>query len=275
MLENRRRWWREPLLHFVLLGGIAFFVHRAVRGPLPSKYVLPEDAPLQQIRQDWFSAKGSPPSPEQENALMDDWVEEEILYRRAIELGIDRNDTIVRRRLVQRMRFLLEDTHRIEAPNEAELERWLGEHPEKFASPAKLSFSQWFFSRGTRGAKLGTAARSAFEVLETDPEAAIDADPFFRGRELNEMTQQDIKHAFGSDFAASVADLPLGRWAGPLRSAYGLHLVRVSERLEPPAPGIEEVRDEVIRDWMEAERARRNEESIQALRARYSPPGER
>ena len=112
---------REPLLHFVVLGGFVFFAHRVLFGAQTSEHVASEDAPVEQIRQDWFAAKGAHPSAEEESALVQEWVEDEILYRRAIELGLDQNDTIVRRRLVQRMRFFLEDTYRIDPPTDAQL----------------------------------------------------------------------------------------------------------------------------------------------------------
>jgi hypothetical protein len=269
--EGRRRWWREPLLHFVVLGGLAFFAHRVLFGAPSSEYVAPEDAPIEQIREDWFSAKGARPSAEQEAALVQEWIEDEILYRRAIELGLDQNDTIVRRRMVQRMRFLLEDTSRIEPPTDAQLRAWLERHPRKFALPANSTFTHVFFSRGKRGAELGAAARSALVTLRSNPDATVDGDPFFRGNTFEDATPAEIQRAFGQAFAESIDDLPLGQWSGPVKSSYGLHLVFVSSRTSAEAPKLDTVRDKVEQDWLQSERARLNEEALTKLRARYAP----
>jgi peptidyl-prolyl cis-trans isomerase C len=261
---------REPLLHFVVLGGLAFLAHHFLFEAGPSRTLSPEDAPIEQLREDWFSAKGALPSEDQEAALVRDWLEEEILYRRAVELGLDQNDTIVRRRLVQRMRFLLEDTSRIDPPSEAQLQSWLDQNPGKYAESAKISFTQLFFSRGKRGTELARDARSALDLLQSDPDATVESDPFFRGRHFENATPDEIRRAFGADFAESLAGAPVGRWSGPVRSSYGLHLVRVNHRVPATTATLDEVRKKVETDWMAAERTRRNEEAMARLRARYS-----
>jgi len=255
----------------VVLGGVAFLAHRLVFGAPSSEYVVPANAPVEQLRQDWFAAKGVLPDPKQEAALVREWVDDEILYRRAIELGLDQNDTLVRRRLVQRMRFLLEDTYRIEPPSDAQLQARLEEHPERFAAPSRTSFEQLFFSRGKRGAELGAAARSALETLNEDPKAAVEADPFFRGSTFEELTPVEIERAFGREFAQSMENLPVGQWSGPVTSAYGLHLVYLKDRASAAAPKLDAVRDAVERDWLQSEQTRRNQEALARLRARYSP----
>ena len=271
MNEGRRAWWREPLVHFVVLGGLVFFAHRLLFGAPPSEYVAPEDAPVEQIRQDWFTAKGAHPSAEEESALVQEWVEDEILYRRAIELGLDQNDTIVRRRLVQRMRFFLEDTYRIEPPTDRELQAWLELHPHEFAMPPKASFTHRFFSRGKRGDELTADARSALETLRNDSTAAVEGDPFFRGSTFEDTTPAEIRRAFGREFEESIADLPLEQWMGPVKSSYGLHLVYVRNRTSAEVPKLETVREKVEQDWLQAERDRHNEEALAKLRARYAP----
>ena len=270
VLEHARAWLREPLVHFVLLGALVFVVHRAVFGGAPSSRVTRRDAPLEQLRQDWFAARGALPSAVEEATLVQEWMDEEVLYRRAIELGLDQNDTVVRRRLVQRMRFLIEDTHRIEPPTEDELESWLEEHPQRFADPPTISFTHRFFSRGKHGAELFAVARVALERMQDDPTAAIDDDPFFRGTDFEDVKPAEVERAFGAEFEEALVDLPLERWAGPVRSAYGLHLVHVSERAAPEAPTLATVREKVERDWMQAERDQRNRNALAKLRARYS-----
>jgi peptidyl-prolyl cis-trans isomerase C len=273
--ERRRTWWREPLLHFVFLGGLAFLAHRVLFGAPPSEYIASENAPVEQIRQDWFAAKGTLPDAQQEAALVQEWVEDEILYRRAIELGLDQNDTVVRRRLVQRMRFFIEDTSRIEPPTDTQLRAWLERHPDRFAMPAKTSFTHLFFSRGRRGPELGPSAVAALESLKRDPRAEVDSDRFFRGNAFEDATLMEIKRAFGAEFAESIEDVALGQWTGPLKSSYGLHLVFVNHRVAGAAPELDATREKVEQDWLQSERARRNREALAKLRARYAPEGQR
>jgi hypothetical protein len=271
-MNERRRWWREPLLHFLILGSLVFSAHHWLFGRSASDYVAPEDAPIAQLREDWRAARGELPSAEQEAALINEWIEEEVLYRRAVELGIDRNDTIVRRRLAQRMRFLLEDRYRLEPPSDAQLRTWLGDHPERFAEPGTTSFEHLFFSRSKRGAKLVDDAQATAEVLQSDPEAQVSGDPFFRGAAFEAATDAEIRRAFGRELAEAMADVPMGLWAGPLSSAYGLHLVLVTDRTTPPPPTLEAIRARVEEDWLRAERARMNAEALERLKARYAPP---
>jgi len=257
----------------VVLGGLAFLGHRALYGAPQSEAIAPKDAPIEQIRQDWLAAKGVLPSADQEAELIDEWVEDEALYRRALELGLDQNDTIVRRRLAQRMRFLLEDTSRIGAPSDAELRAWLQGHSAAFALPVQTTFEQLFFSRGNRGETLDDDARAALEVLRRDARSPVDGDPFFRGSTFEGYTPAGIQRAFGREFADAIDDVPLGQWWGPLTSSYGLHLVYVSHRSSAVVPELDAIRKDVERDWLENERARRNAEALAKLRSRYAPEG--
>ena len=268
--KDGKAWFREPLVHFVVLGALVFVAYRGLVGPNPTDHVTPEQAPVEQLRQDWFAAKGAFPTAEQEAALIQEWLDEEVLYRRAVELGLDQNDTVVRRRLVQRMRFLIEDTHRIEAPSDAELEAWLEAHPHRFASPAKVSFAHLFFSRGKHGTELDAVARAALAELHGDPAAAVDSDPFFRGAAFEEVALAEIERGFGVEFAKALVSLPVEQWTGPVRSAYGLHLVYIRTRDASEAPRLDTVREKVEQDWVQAERERHNDDALAKLRARYA-----
>ncbi len=270
--EARRRWWREPLLHFLILGALVFTAHHLLFGRSESEYVGPEDAPIEQIRKDSQVVRGRLPSAEEEAALVDEWIEEEVLYRRAVELGIDRNDTIVRRRLAQRMRFLLEDTALLEPPSDEQLRAWLEAHPARFAEAATTSFKHVFFSRSKRGPDLVADAEAALTQLRRDPETIAEGDPFFRGTTFAAASESDIRRAFGRDLTDALTELPVGRWSGPLSSAYGLHLVLVTDRTTRAPPALEEIRARVEEDWTRAERERLNEEALERLKARYAAP---
>ena len=170
------------------------------------------------------------------------------------------------------MRFLLEDTSRIEPPSDEQLRAWLEAHPERFAEAARTRFEQLFFSRSKRGVDLVADAEAALAELRRNPEAIVKGDPFFRGVRFEAATDADIRRAFGRELADALSELPVGRWSGPLSSAYGLHLVFVTNRTSPGPPAFTTIRALVEEDWTRAERERLNEEALERLKARYTPP---
>jgi peptidyl-prolyl cis-trans isomerase C len=140
-------WLREPVVHFVVLGAAVFVVYALFADTPPPHSLTADDAPIAQLRSDWQARTGAPPSTAEEQRLRANWLEEEALYRRALELGLDESDTIVRRRLVQRMRFLIEDTTPVAEPDDARLREWINAHPGQYIEPALLFLDHVFFSR--------------------------------------------------------------------------------------------------------------------------------
>ncbi len=264
-----RRVLREPLLHFVVLGTAVFLLYALARDSKRAP-ITEDDAPIEQLVGDWRARTGVAPTPAQQERLVREWMEEEALYRRALELGLDRRDTVVRRRLVQRMRFLIEDTAPVPEPDEAQLRAWIAAHPQDYAVPARVSFEHRFFSRGKRGADLAEDANTAARSLASRPEASVDADPFARGARLDDQTRAQVARSFGAAFADEVFELPVGPWAGPIESSYGLHVVRVtSRRAEAPA-SLDDVRKKAAADWAYAERQRLNRLALDRIVDRYA-----
>ncbi len=228
---SRRPLWREPLLHFLVIGA-ALYALDVARQPAAADDVAPivvlPSMPSEAARQ---------------------FVEEEALFREARRLGLDQGDLVVRRRLVQKMELLLEDLAAPSPPTDAELQAWLAAHPEKYRAPARVTIEHVYFSRDRRKDAAEADARAAL----ADPAAAA-GDPFLSGRRLEHRTEQDLARTFGADFAAAVVKLAPGAWAGPIASAYGRHLVRV-EAVAPAATArLEDVRPRVLADVVEARR---------------------
>lgn len=267
-----RRWFREPLLHFVVLGAVVFAVYAAVEDSSVEPLSL-DGAPVDELVRDWKARTGAEPTPAQRARLEREWIEEEALYRRARELGLDETDTVVRRRLVQRMRFLIEDTTPVPEPDDAALEAWVDSHASDYGQPVHLSFEHRFFSRGKRGAHLVADAEAAARKLTASPESPVAGDPFPRGELFQDQAPAAIVRTFGSAFADRIADLPIGRWSGPIESSFGLHVVRVTSRREPAPPSLEAVRERARADWMYAERQRLNEQAVDRIIERYGARG--
>jgi hypothetical protein len=272
--ESKPAWWREPLLHFLLLGAALFLLYRVLNGgesDAPREIVVTE-ARVQALAENFAKTWMRPPTPQELKGLVDDYVAEEVYYREAIAMGLDSDDTIIRRRLRQKMEFISEDVAAAVPPTEAQLHEYLANNAEKFLEPPRLTFQQVFFSTERRG----EAARADAERLLADlsagrgpamPQEA--GDPTLLPPAMEAADSQDIANSFGTDFASAVDDAPVGQWVGPVQSGFGLHLVRVDQREAGTAPTLEQIRPIVQREWEAAQRKSVNDAFLAKLLAKY------
>lgn len=270
-----RRWFREPLLHFFLLGALLFAGYGLLkprsRPPLTSRRIDITSGEVDQLAQVFERQWRRPPTPAEFRGLIDDRIREEVLYREAIAMGLDRDDVVIRRRLAQKFQFLSEDLAEAHVPTDAELERYLASHRERYAAPARLTFSQLYFSRARRGSRAQPDAVRALEALRAGrtPPPDLRGDPSLLQAEFVGMTLEEIGRAMGADFGAAVAQVSGLAWTGPLPSSYGWHVVKVERRVEATAPALATVRDAVRRDWDDEQRRSLNGELYRRLRERY------
>jgi hypothetical protein len=267
----------EPLVHFVVLGAVLFALSGALkRGPAPgakSNQIELTLGDLQQL-QIGFAAKWQrSPTSEEMVALVESRVREEILYREALALGLDRNDTIVKRRLAQKMEFLAEDVSALREPTPEELRAWFTTNTERFGVPARVSFRHLYFSPDRRGARASEDAERALARLAGKPEnwpgAAGLADPFMFQDYYGDRTAEQLAKEFGPDFAAGVFDLAPGTWQGPIESGYGPHLVFVESLTPGRVPAFEEVVPEVESAWKAEQQADASRKAYEEIRAKY------
>ena len=263
------RWLREPLVHFVLLGAVLFSVHQWVAPPRPTNRIVVSDAIVRGLRQEHLRQNGSLPTPQQEAALIQRFVDNEMLYREAVAQGLDRGDLIVRRRLVQKMEFVLEGEELIAEPTDAELQAYLDAHADRYAVAERVALTHVFVSTDQHGAAAARVAGDLRQQLAAGADPSALGDPFLRGRDFTLRTEQELAGIFGAPFAAQVMALPLGEWSAPVRSSYGLHLVRVTEHSAGRQPSLNEVRSAVIRDWQEERRTAASVAALARLRQRY------
>jgi len=263
------RWLREPLVHFVLLGGVLFAVHQSVAPPRATNRIIVSDAIVRGLRQEHLRQNGSLPTPAEEAALIQRFVDNEILYREAVAQGLDRGDLIVRRRLVQKMEFVLEGEEPIAEPADAELQAYLDAHVDRYAVAERVALTHIFVSTDQHGAAAERVAGDLRQQLAAGADPSALGDPFLRGRDFPLRTERDLAGIFGAPFAAQVMALPPGDWSAPLRSSYGLHLVRVTEHTAGRQPSLNEARSAVFRDWQEERRGVANVAALARLRQRY------
>jgi hypothetical protein len=185
-------------------------------------------------------------------------------------MGLDRNDTIIRRRLRQKMDFLTEDIAAMNEPTDADLASYLDEHAEDFLEGPWYSFQHIFLSDDRGG-----AAQSEAVALLATLNGSDDIDPASLGDRLmlpsvfDGESHRAVAALFGEEFAAGLDSLPVGVWAGPIRSGYGNHVVMIADRKPARIPPMEEVRELVRRELVNARRVETQRRAIAALRERY------
>jgi hypothetical protein len=271
-MTGLRKILREPLLHFLLLGAGLFVLFSLVGKPTEERpdQIVVSAAKVENLAELFRRTWRRPPTQQELDGLIADHVKEEILYREALALGLEEDDIVIRRRLRQKMEFVSEDVAPPAEPSEAELRRFLAEHADRFRAPWRVSFAQVYLSPDRRGANVRSDAERMLVALDTgkaDP--AGSGDPFLLEQDYRELSGQDVERLFGGPFAAQLAELPVGRWSGPVESGYGLHLVLVRDRTPARLPDLAEVRDAVTNEWRAVRQAEANRAFYEGLRARY------
>jgi hypothetical protein len=263
---------QEPLAHFLLLGALLFagygWLDRGAPGA-PDEIVIDAgriaslDAQFERL---WRRA---PTEPERAG-LIDAFVREEILYREGVALGLDRDDPVIRRRVGQKMDFLAGGLAP-QAASDAELQAWLDAHARDYQSDARLDLEQAFFDPQRHGDALDGALARARAALERG-EIRVDAagDRTLLPAALEHATTAEIERQFGGEFAEAVTRIPVGTWQGPVRSGFGVHLVRVTARQEARPAALADVRADVERDLLHARAQEVDAAFYRKLRQRYT-----
>jgi len=269
-----RRWLKEPLLHFLLLGLAIFGAYRLLGPdePPPSSIVVTEgiiNGQIESFSRTWLR----PPTPREVNELIREYVREEIYYREGMALALDRDDTVIRRRLKQKLEFVAEAAGIAAEPTDEDLRAYLEQRRDAYQTDARLSFVHVFLSAERRGDAVAQDAASLLAGLQSSQEALDPAalgDPTLLERQFEDVPLRDVAAQFGDEFADRVVELPVGQWQGPIESAYGMHLVLVGARTDGRAPELDEVRDALRRDWLNERRIVANEAYYQSLLQRYT-----
>jgi hypothetical protein len=266
---------REPLVHFLLIGAAVFGLYTVVGDAELAQVeerIIVSGGEVDRLRQLWERQWLRPPTAAELQGLIADHVREEVLYREALALGLDRDDTIVRRRLAQKFEFLAEDLATGRDPTKAELAAFFEAKPDRYRIPPRLSFRQIYFNPGRRAAVVQDAELALAGLRSGLPEAAAVAqsDPSLLEEQYREQTPQDIEAIFGLDFTKDIVRLQPDIWIGPIASGYGWHLVRIDERIESRMPALADVADQVRADWAYEQRRQANEAIYQRLLAHYT-----
>lgn len=267
--------FREPLVHFFVLGAGIFLISGLLHNPEPDKpdRIVVTAGHVEQIIEGWLRTWQSPPTAQELDGLIEDYIKEEVFYREALSMGLDRDDTIIRRRLRQKVEFLSEDMMGVPEPGEEDLRRFLDSHPDTFRIGAKVTFSHIYFNRDRRGETVHSDAESLrAKLVKENSEIGSNelGDLFPLPHDFEMLPEDEVAKLFGHEFAAQLLKLEPNTWTGPVESGYGIHLVFIQERVMGRMPELSEVREAVKREWLADQRSKAKETFYQRLRDRYT-----
>ena len=268
-MKRPQRLLREPLLHFLAIGSLIFLLFAAVDDTTeaPADVIVVTAERIDRLADGFRSVWKRMPTDDELGALIEEHIHEEVYYRAALALGLDRNDTVVRRRLRQKMEFLADTGADLLKPAAGELEAYLIANEQTFRRGPRLAFEQIYLGE-TPGPESVTRSLNALQSGPMTDPSALGERTLLPAR-LGLSPPNAIDGVFGQGFFARLAELPPGVWAGPVASAYGVHLVRIGESLAARTPPLEEVRDAVLRDWKAAKAKEIRELHYNRLRARF------
>ena len=271
---------REPLLHFLAIGAVLFAIGQLAGSSDADRRVVVSQARQVALAQNFARTWQRQPTRPELDGLIDEHVRDEILTHEAMRLGLDRDDTVIRRRLRQKLEIITEEAAASNLPTDAQLDAYRQAHREQFRSEARYAFEQVYFDAVRRGAHLDSDVAGAKRTLESEPAlggaaagARVAGDALFVLQPAYALTSEhDLANSFGADFVTALAALPAdatGHWVGPIPSGYGQHLVRLLQVVPGNDRPLAEMRDLVEREWRNAQRVAAREAQYRALRDRY------
>jgi hypothetical protein len=267
---------REPLVHFLAIGAALFVIFAYWGRPAAEEQeraITITAGEIDWLTDSWEKRWNRPPTPEEREGLIQQYLREMILYREAVAMGLDRDDTVIRRRLAQKLEFLSQDLISPAPPAEDELQAYFEEHIDRYQAPDLVTMTHVFIDPDRRGDQTLVDAAVIKEKLQALKEPPQDAqafgDSFMLQSYYPERSEAELLKLFGSGFARSVFELAPQQWHGPVLSGYGTHLVYVHDRRETDPPTFTEVEDQVRQDWENDKREQLNEQFVASMVARY------
>jgi len=240
---------KEPLLHFLLIGAIFFGLYTWLNPDAmeSDRHIVVDEGRINALAEAFERTWNRPPGNAELVSLVKDYALEEIYYRQALALGLDQNDAVIRRRLRQKVDFLSTSMATVAKPDESELQSFLDEHADIFLTSNRYSFEQIYVNPERSDAELEQRLSEIATALSKGE--TVDGDPTLMLRAFDGAPVQQVNNTFGSGFAGQLDDLPLNAWSRPLRSGLGFHFVRLSARETGVLPPLDDVREQVLRDW--------------------------
>jgi parvulin-like peptidyl-prolyl isomerase len=273
--KRSKGFWREPLIHFFVLGLALFGLHavldRRPEAAADDPYLVEiSSADIEWMQTMFTKQMGRQPTGRDLRGRVNQLIREQVLSREAVAMGIDKGDAVVRRRLAQKMEFLFKDLAAMSEPTADELQRFFAANRQKYEIPAQVTFAQVFFSGERRGGEgAGQAVQALIDENPDPDDMAPSGDASILPLGCSQCSQQEIANRFGTAFGQAMLSLEPGAWQGPVRSPYGYHAVYIRERREARLPSFAQVEEQVKNDWLFAKQEENTRKVYGKIRSRY------
>lgn len=270
------KFFREPLVHFLIIGAALFVVY-AFWGQQDAeeqgRTIDMSAGEINWLTEVWTKRWMRPPTDEERAGLINQYLREMVLYREAVAMGLDKDDPVIRRRLGQKLEFLSQDLITPQPPTEDELRAYFEKHIDRYQKPDLVTMTQVFFDPDLRGDKTLADAEAIKKQLQALKKVPLDTqsygDSFMLQNYYPERTEAELLKLFGSGFARSVFELTPKQWHGPVLSGYGTHLVYVHDHQKAAPPTFAEAKEQVSQEWDSDKREDLNEQFVASIIARY------
>ena len=264
---------QEPLVHFFLAGVLIFLLYSLLGDDsIPDNEIVVDKAGIERLKDTWQRRTNREPSADELDGLLEDYLFEELFYREARALGLEQDDPIVRRRLVQKMTLLAESAAQQVPPPETELMEWYEAHPGLYRTEPRLGFKHIYFSHDRRDGSAEKDAAALLSRLAGLDESAGQPGPgdaFMLPHEFTDVSRSQLGRLFGEDFAAALFTLEAGSWQGPVLSGYGHHLVYLFDVRDARPIPFTESKTRVLQDWQRDRFEQVKQELLEELKSRY------
>jgi parvulin-like peptidyl-prolyl isomerase len=267
--DHSMKFLKEPLLHFMLIGAAFFALYAWLNpGALQSeRRIVIDEGRINSLAESFERTWNREPTQRELANLVDEFALDEIYYRRALSMGLDQNDAVVRRRLRQKLEFLASSAATVVQPGDVELQGYLEQNADQYRRPDRYSFSQVYINATRSSAELEQRLEEVEEALKKGESVTGDSSLIATG--FDDISAFQIDNTLGSGFTAQLDGLPLNEWSAPLRSGLGFHFVNLYKREPGALPSLDEIRDVVLRDWSYEKEATVRKAIEQELLAAY------
>ena len=265
---------KEPLVHFVVAGAVLFggysLINRSGQSPSPAEPIRIGEGEVRWIKETFSSQWRRAPTAEELSGLLAGFLEEDLFAREARALGLDQGDTIIQRRLAQKLTFLVKDTLRVADPSDGDLRQFYSANAGRFQTGARASFSQIFFNPEHRRNAESDAEAALVSVSASGSQVSQPVgDPLLLEENFVDVDEPSLSSMFGADFARAVFALTPGAWSQPIKSGFGVHLVHLISLTPTESRRFEEVRSKVLAEWRHQRETELKAAYLAKLREKY------
>ena len=276
MLDKLKQVIREPLFHFLLIGVAIYAFYGIYAGESASdneRVVTVTAGEIQSLASQWRRVWSRAPTEEELVGIVRDHVRIQILYREAIAMGLDKGDTVIERRMAQKLELLAQGLMTPKDPSDAVLNEWYIANSDRYQQPDRYTITHVFFDPDKRHENAFGDAKAVLEELNSMSGRPADysayGDRLLLQSVYSNRSESELGSLFGNGFAENVVGLEIGIWHGPVLSGYGTHLVMINNVTLAPQPEYEKIRERLKRDWMSEQATELSERFIDGLKSRY------